>query len=120
MKATQVTCSPIGRYVTLVLYTVSINDHKHILYHALRMEVERLREAAAQLNVNTRNRKRVFIPASNGPAPPDDLDDADGMMDWLDGRGIISAQWAKIKEMMERAHKLEAKGRGTEDEIELG
>ena len=42
------------------------------------------------------------------------------MMDWLDGRGIISSQWTGIKDMMERAHNLEAKARGAEDDIELG
>lgn len=83
------------------------------------MEVDHLREAAMQLKVNGRNGGRVFIAATNGPPPPDDLDDADGMMDWLDGRGIISAQWTRIKDMMERAHRLEPKGKGVEDDIEL-
>ncbi|KAF8495624.1 hypothetical protein JB92DRAFT_2747549 [Gautieria morchelliformis] len=90
-----------------------------ILYHALRQEVDHLREATTQLRIGKKDGKRVFVPATNGPAPPGDLDDADGMMDWLDGRGVINVQWTKVKEMMERAHKLEAKGRGGDEYIEL-
>jgi len=61
--------------------------------------------------------RRVFLPATNGPPPPENLDDADGIMDWLDGRGIINAQWARMKEMMERARKLDAKN--GEDDIDI-
>jgi hypothetical protein len=39
-------------------------------------------------------------------------------MDWLDGRGVINAEWTKINDMMERAQKLE--GKVVEEDIELG
>jgi len=39
--------------------------------------------------------------------PPEDLSDADGIMDWLDQRGTVAMEWQKIKEMMESARKLE-------------
>jgi len=43
------------------------------------------------------------------------------MMDWLDGRGIINARLTWIKDMMERARALDAKGTaGAEDDVELG
>lgn len=90
-----------------------------MLYHSLLAEVDRLKEATTQIDVGRRDRRRVFIPVTNGPAPPEDLHDADGMMDWLDGRGIINAQWTKIKDMMKRARNLEARGREAEDDIEL-
>lgn len=107
---------PCSRYVLYVHLCGFINQH--ILYCTLRTEVDGLKEAT-QLSVLGGKGGRVFIPATNGPGPPEDLNDADGMMDWLDGRGIINAQWAKIKTMMARAHKLEAKGRGGDDAIEL-
>jgi hypothetical protein len=81
--------------------------------------VERLREASSPGNGDRRG-KRFFLPATNGAPPPDDLDDADGIMDWLDGRGIINGQWLRLKEMMERAHKLEAKSKEAEDDIDIG
>lgn len=39
--------------------------------------------------------------------PPEDLTDADGIMNWLDERGLVGAEWQKIKEMMNSATNLE-------------
>lgn len=61
---------------------------------------------------------RIFVPSTKGPPPPEDLDDADGWMEWLDGRGIIDGEWLEIKAMMDKAHKLEAKGKGGEEDVE--
>jgi len=36
-------------------------------------------------------------------------------MDWLDQRGIIGMAWMEMKQMMERARKLEQMGRREED-----
>lgn len=58
------------------------------------------------------------MPATKGPPPPDELDDADGWMEWLDGRGIIEAEWREIKNVMDRAHNLEAKGKGDDYDVE--
>ncbi|KAF8522274.1 hypothetical protein BU17DRAFT_44843 [Hysterangium stoloniferum] len=90
---------------------------EHILYHDLRIEIDTLRNAS-EANQTSSTDRRVFIPVTKGPAPPSDLTDADGIMDWLDGRGVINAEWIKIKDMMEHAQKLE--GKGMEEDIELG
>lgn len=61
----------------------------------------------------------VRVAFSKGLQPPDDLTDADGIMDWLDERGVIGMEWNKIKQLMERARQLEAKAGKKEDEIDL-
>ena len=48
--------------------------------------------------------------------PPDDLTDGDGIMNWLDERGLITAEWQKIKEMMESARNLEVASKRGEDD----
>lgn len=54
---------------------------------------------------------------ARGVQPPDDLSDADGIMDWLDQRGVINIEWQKVKEMMESARNLEMKAkRGEADD----
>lgn len=53
----------------------------------------------------------VRVAYARGVRPPDDLSDADGIMDWLDQRGIINIEWQKVKEMMESARNLEMKAR---------
>ena len=47
------------------------------------------------------------IAYAGGKKPPEDLSDADGIMSWLDERGIIAAEWQKINHMMESANNLE-------------
>ena len=42
-----------------------------------------------------------------GKEPPEDLDDADGVCDWLDERKIIDMEWQRLKNMMESARHLE-------------
>jgi hypothetical protein len=49
----------------------------------------------------------VTVAFSGGLRPPDDLSDADAIMDWLDQRHIISNEWQKIKQMMDSARNLE-------------
>lgn len=61
----------------------------------------------------------MYVPVAyaNGTKPPDDLSDADGIMAWLDERGLITVEWQKIKEMMESARHLEiASKRGDDDD----
>ncbi|OBZ75568.1 Uncharacterized protein C17H9.06c [Grifola frondosa] len=68
------------------------------LYTSLQFEVNTLRNGAAG---------RGFVRVAYEKQPPDDLTDADGIMDWLDERGIINGEWQKIKQMMESARHLE-------------
>ncbi|KIK31177.1 hypothetical protein PISMIDRAFT_85451 [Pisolithus microcarpus 441] len=46
-----------------------------------------------------------------GALPPDDPEDADKFMEWLDQRGIIDMEWQKVRKMMESARNLEASAR---------
>lgn len=47
---------------------------------------------------------------------PDDISDADQIMEWLDERNILKAEWTKVKQMMEKATMLEADvKRGVDD-----
>ena len=83
---------------------------QYALYQSLRREVEDLH--------NRGSKKRVYIPVAyaGGMNPPEDLTDADGIMNWLDERGLVSTEWQKIKEMMNSATNLEmASKRGGDD-----
>lgn len=39
--------------------------------------------------------------------PPEDTSNPDDVMEWLDKRGTISAEWQKLRELLERASKLD-------------
>ncbi|KAI0725129.1 hypothetical protein C8Q72DRAFT_755507, partial [Fomitopsis betulina] len=80
------------------------------LFKALSLEVDELRTDAGA-------RGFVRVAYARGAKPPDDLSDADGIMDWLDQRGIINIEWQKVKEMMESARNLDMKAkRGEADD----
>ena len=81
------------------------------VFKALSAEVEDLQ--------NRQQGARVFVRVAyaDGLKPPDDLTDADAIMNWLDERGVIAAEWHNIKEMMESAQHLEvATKRGDDDD----
>ncbi|KZT67736.1 hypothetical protein DAEQUDRAFT_728731 [Daedalea quercina L-15889] len=82
---------------------------EYALFGALAREVDELRTGAS-------TRGFVRVAYARGVQPPDDLSDADGIMDWLDERGIINLEWQKIKEMMESARNLEMKAKKGEDD----
>ncbi|KAI6028429.1 hypothetical protein F5J12DRAFT_805362 [Pisolithus orientalis] len=52
----------------------------------------------------------VKVAYVGGALPPDDPQDADKFMEWLDQRGIIDMEWQKIRQMMESARNLESRG----------
>ena len=57
----------------------------------------------------------VKVAYARGIKPPEDDSDADGIMDWLDQRGIIAMEWQVLKDMMNRARSLDAKGEDDDD-----
>lgn len=82
---------------------------KHSLYIFFQEEVDEL-----QSGRNERGFVRVAF--AGGITPPADVSDADGLMDWFDQRGVIDAQWQKVKTLMESARNLDMKAkRGEED-----
>jgi len=52
-------------------------------------------------------KKRLFSRSSKLP-PPEDTSNPDDITEWLDKRGIVSAEWQKLCELLERAGNLDA------------
>ncbi|KAI0006145.1 hypothetical protein BJV74DRAFT_802451 [Russula compacta] len=55
--------------------------------------------------------------AKNLP-PPGDTSDPNVVMDWLDQRGVVLAEWKKLRELLERASNLDASA-GKKEDIDL-
>jgi hypothetical protein len=81
-------------------------DGQWKLFDLLSTEVQELR--------STGRTGFVKVAFAKGIRPPENLDDADGITDWLDQRGIITMAWTEMKQMMERARKLESMGKREE------
>ncbi|TBU35882.1 hypothetical protein BD311DRAFT_647037 [Dichomitus squalens] len=94
----------LGRFCAKRTRTYHQFTHwEYHLFHALREEVEILKSSQDE-------RSFVKVAYANGKRPPEDLSDADAIMDWLDERQIINIQWQEIKAMMENARHLEVRG----------
>jgi hypothetical protein len=52
------------------------------------------------------DKKRPFSRFSN-LSPPEDTSNPDDITEWLDKRGIVSAEWQKLCELLERAGNLD-------------
>jgi hypothetical protein len=78
---------------------------KYALFNSLLNEIQ-----------DSQRGKRGYVSVAylGGLRPPEDPQDADAYMDWLDERHVIETEWIKIKEMMERAGNLEMNGRGND------
>jgi len=79
---------------------------EYTLYTNLSREVEELRSNGSGF---------IKVAYAGGIEPPRDGNDADKIMDWLDQRGIISMEWQTLKDMMNRARGLDARGDADED-----
>ncbi|KAI0721002.1 hypothetical protein C8T65DRAFT_631903 [Cerioporus squamosus] len=94
----------LGRFCAKRVRTYHQFTHwEYHLFHGLRDEVETLK-------ASREGRGFVQVAYANGKQPPEDLKDADAIMDWLDERQIITIQWQEIKTMMENARHLEVRG----------
>ena len=51
--------------------------------------------------------------------PPADTSNPDDVMEWLDQRGTVSAEWHKLRELLERASNLDALAGKREEDINL-
>jgi hypothetical protein len=51
--------------------------------------------------------------------PPPDTSNPDDVMEWLDQRGTVSAEWQKLRELLERASNLDASAARREEDINL-
>ncbi|KAI0748218.1 hypothetical protein C8Q80DRAFT_1170790 [Daedaleopsis nitida] len=97
----------LGRFCAKRTRTYHQFTHwEYHLFHALRDEVD-------SLKASRDGRGFVKVAYVNGKEPPEDLKDADAIMDWLDQRQVIAIRWQEIKTMMDTARHLEVKvGRG--------
>ncbi|KAI0374990.1 hypothetical protein BV20DRAFT_1118198 [Pilatotrama ljubarskyi] len=94
----------LGRFCAKRTRTYHQFTHwEYHLFHALKDEVEGLKGMRE-------GRSFVRVAYAAGKQPPEDLTDADAIMDWLDERQVINLQWHEIKNMMESARHLEVKG----------
>lgn len=90
---------------------INTDISQNSLYQALSREIDELRSN------NTHGFVRVAF--AKGLKPPKDLTDADGIMDWLDQRGIIDMEWQVVRELMESARNLEMAAKRGEDDIHI-
>ena len=67
------------------------------LYGTLSEEVDLMRYPS---------KMRPFSRSSN-LSPPKDTSDPDDVTEWLDKKGIVSAEWQKLCELLERAGNLD-------------
>ncbi|KAH9901023.1 hypothetical protein C8Q73DRAFT_635928 [Cubamyces lactineus] len=94
----------LGRFCAKRTRTYHQFTHwEYRLFHALKDEIEGLK-------ANREGRSFVRVAYAAGKQPPEDLTDADAIMDWLDERQVINIQWHEIKTMMDSARHLEARG----------
>ncbi|KAF5373774.1 hypothetical protein D9758_000581 [Tetrapyrgos nigripes] len=49
----------------------------------------------------------VQVAHAKGRKPPEDLEDADAICEWLDERRVIETEWQKLKDVMDRSRGLE-------------
>ncbi|KAI0324521.1 hypothetical protein GY45DRAFT_1331447 [Cubamyces sp. BRFM 1775] len=94
----------LGRFCAKRTRTYHQFTHwEYHLFHALKDEIEGLK-------ANREGRSFVRVAYAAGKQPPEDLTDADAIMDWLDERQVINIQWHEIKTMMDSARHLEVRG----------
>ncbi|EIW85164.1 hypothetical protein CONPUDRAFT_117751 [Coniophora puteana RWD-64-598 SS2] len=82
------------------------NHWEHRLYQALLFEVDNLRNTGLGF---------VKVAFAGGVRPPEDVQDGDAVMEWLDQRNVIDIQWQLVRGMMDRARNLEVRSKKGED-----
>jgi len=79
------------------------------------------RTLSDEIDLAQHRRKRPYDTlgyAKNLP-PPEDTSNPDEVMEWLDRRGTVSAEWQKLRELLERASILDASAGRKEEDINL-
>jgi len=82
------------------------------LYRTLSEEVDLVRQP---------RRKRPYnrlAYAKNLP-PPEDASNPDDIVEWLDRRGIVSAEWEKLRELLDRASNLDTSAGKKEEDVNI-
>ncbi|KZO95754.1 hypothetical protein CALVIDRAFT_577460 [Calocera viscosa TUFC12733] len=74
---------------------------EHVLYDGLQDQIRLVRPDEHDESSN--RPKRMFVHAD----APEDVDDPDAIMDWLDRKAVIAVEWNRFKQMLESAQNLE-------------
>ncbi|KAF9564621.1 hypothetical protein CPC08DRAFT_705158 [Agrocybe pediades] len=83
---------------------------EYSLFNNILREIDGLRDAQSSTGFRT-------VAFYGGIEPPENLDDADGICEWLDQRQVVEMEWQNLKNMMESARHLELGAkRGEADE----
>ncbi|KAJ3516629.1 hypothetical protein NLJ89_g1006 [Agrocybe chaxingu] len=82
---------------------------EHSLFQVIRREIDEARDSSSSTGF-------LRVAYFGGKKPPENLEDADALCDWLDERKIIEMEWHKLKTMMESAHHLELHAKKGDDE----
>jgi len=60
----------------------------------------------------------VSVAFARAVPPPEDPTDADQLVEWFDERGVVTAEWLRIKELIAAATKLDSDtGKGGDDDL---
>ena len=94
-------------------FSLSLTVIKYHLYRTLSEEVN--------LAQQPRRRHRLYdrVAYAKGLPPPEDTSNPDDIMEWLDQRGTVSAEWHKLRELLERASNLDTSAGKREEDINL-
>ncbi|KAJ3744711.1 hypothetical protein DFH05DRAFT_1524336 [Lentinula detonsa] len=88
-----------------------LSHWEYMLFKAINEEVDDLHIASQEKGAG----RFVRVAWTGGLQPPKDLQDADGICDWLDQRKVIEVEWEKLKAYMERAQGLELAAKKGDD-----
>ncbi|KAF9075269.1 hypothetical protein BDP27DRAFT_1415624 [Rhodocollybia butyracea] len=88
-----------------------LSHWEYMLFRTIHEEVEDLHVDQQEEGAG----RFVRVAYAGGMKPPEDLQDADGICDWLDQRKIIEMEWEKLKGYMERARGLELAAKKGDD-----
>ncbi|KAF5315605.1 hypothetical protein D9611_004714 [Ephemerocybe angulata] len=78
------------------------------LFKSIDSEIEDLRA----MQTKKKGKKQFYrVAYAGGKQPPEDLTDADELVEWMDERKIIEREWQIVKTMMESARHLEMEGK---------
>lgn len=90
----------VNTFLSLAWHEALTLANQYNLFQSIRDEVD-------ELHASNQSGGFFRIAYAGGKRPPEELDDADGICDWLDERKVIDMQWEKVKLMMESAQHLE-------------
>jgi hypothetical protein len=79
---------------------MKIDYWQYNLFQAILQEINQLRTSVSSTGFHR-------VAYAGGREPPTDLEDADGLCDWLDKRKVIDMEWQRMKSMMESARHLD-------------